>query len=340
MLSARRIYLTALLGATIAFAGAPGTAAAAKTVVRPATFGFEARLPTTNGFAIFLRAEDRRHVRLEIESRGGGGGSLTTADYTTVGRVRRHRIDADFGRFGRVDLRFSGRPKRSVYPFRFCRGEKTEVEEYGAMEGTIDFEALGKIVNLHTDRVAYAQIREAPRRICTRHRSRVVHRETEEGAPAPQPLAEAEITSLLTVLARGHTMGRTIDFYVLDFEGEIDDAAATTTRRFGPALVETTVHAPQGPGEPGEDVELAINGKEPRPDGAQLSIGAPFSGSVTFAKRPGGSTTWLGSFAAKFPGEGTLPLAGPEFRSAICDYERTSPQRACEGAIAPPHLVG
>ena len=50
-------------------------------------------------------------------------------------------------------------------------------------------------------------------------------------------------------------------------------------------------------------------------------------------------TTFRGDLAVHIPGEGTVALAGPEFRAALCDYAKTKLQRACESKVAPPHTA-
>ncbi|HEX4305503.1 MAG TPA: hypothetical protein VHZ54_05675 [Solirubrobacterales bacterium] len=336
-LSALGIFLLALLAPAVARAEAKE---APKTVTRPASFQFEAELPETDGFIIFLRAEDHRDVKLQIESEGEG--PYTTLSYSTVGQVRRHGIDVDFGRFGRIDLHFAGKPKRERFPYPNCKGKKAEVEESGDMEGAIEFEALGGIAKLHADQVSYAHTWQSPSRDCTPKPSRIII-----GGPQAPPVAEGQPSSargeeifapLAVFLARAHPEGRLIDLYGIALDGEVIDAAATSTRRFGPVVVATTVHAPGREGGPNA-TELSLTGKGPRPDGAEFHAGAPFSGHATFKKRPGSPPTWLGSLAVRIPGEGKLSLAGPDFDAIICRYEPTKPQRACERSVAPPHTV-
>ncbi len=122
--------------------------------------------------------------------------------------------------------------------------------------------------------------------------------------------------------------------------GLVPDLAATSTRRFGRVLVSTTVHAPEGEEEaPGEGPEFSITGKGTRPHGATLSAPAPFSGTGTYTYRPGSPPTFLGSLKVHIPGEGMLPLAGPQFHPALCNFGKVRRQRACEEAGGPAHTV-
>jgi hypothetical protein len=331
--------LMALLAMALTTTCAP--AAAAPTVVRPESFRFEAQLPSSDGFSLFLRSEGHRKIWLDLGSEDVEE-SYITMTYTTTGRVDRHGIEADFGQFGRVDLRFSGTPKRSVFPLPNCGAGKHEVTQSDALRGEVEFESLGGVVQLEASRIREGQTWHTPKRICT---------------PKPRPSyvssggpdifnrfgqREADSESIVkTFVARAHLMARIIDLYAVRIEGEVIDLAATSTQRFGPVLVATSVHASEAEAAGlGKAVELSILGSGPRPRGARLSASAPFSGSATYRKRPGTAPSWLGSLAVEMPGEGVLPLAGPEFDAALCAYASHKRERACERTVGPPHLVG
>jgi hypothetical protein len=262
----------------------------------------------------------------------------TTMTYRTTGRVDRHGIEADFGPFGRVEMRFSGSPQREVFPFPNCKGAKPAVNQRGVLRGKVEFESLGGVVKLATGRVE-GETQHAPKRTCTPKPSQATSGSPDIPERRRPRAAEPELF-LHTFLARGHTMGRTIDLYAVRLGDLVVDVAATSTRRFGPVLVSTSVHAPEEGAGPGKAVEFSTIGSGPRPRGARLSAPAPFSGSGAYRKRPGTAPSWLGSLAVEIPGEGTLPLTGPGFRAIICGYVSGKVQRACERTVAPPHTVG
>jgi hypothetical protein len=334
----RGLAVVAISSCTLLFAE-PGVAGAAHTVVHPESFRFEAQLPSSDGYSLYLRGYGHRKIELDLGSESSEK-PYTTMTYTTTGRVDRHGIEADFGQFGLVDLRFAGSPKRSIFPFPNCNAGKPEVNQYGAMRGRVEFESLGGVVQLETGRVEEGQTWHAPKRTCTPKPSHVSYGGPEVAKRIGQ--REAESGSFVkTFVARAHLMARTIDLYATKIQGEVIDMAATSTRRFGPVLVSTSVHAPEGEAAaPGKAVELSIVGSGPRPRGAGLSAAAPFSGSATYRKRPGTAPSWLGSLAVEMPGEGTLPLAGPGFHAILCAYSSHKRERACERTVAPPHLVG
>ena len=131
-----------------------------------------------------------------------------------------------------------------------------------------------------------------------------------------------------------------IDLYAIDLENEVIDLAASSTRRFGGVVVQTTIHAPDSEEtRPGADVEFLVFGRGPRPTGADLEVAPPFSGSARYRTVADGPPSWLGDLAVQIPGEGELPLAGPEFRAILCGYLDTQRQRACESTVASPHIA-
>jgi hypothetical protein len=312
------------------------TAAEARTVVHPGSFFFEAKLPSSDGYSVFLRGYGHRRIELQLGSESFDE-PYTTMTYRTTGRVDRHGIEADFGEFGRVEMRFSGAPKRSAVRFPNCRAAKQGVNQSGVLRGSFEFKSLGEVVELTADRVE-AETQHLPKRTCTPKPSKV-----RSGGPDFSGMRrprQAELGSLRTFLARGHMAGRTIDLYAVRLDGLVVDMAATSTRRFGSVLVSTSVHAPFEAAGSFKAIVFSVTGRGPRPSGAKLSAPAPFSGSGTYRKQPGMRPSWLGSLAVEIPGEGTLPLVGPGFRAILCGYASNKLQRACEGTVAPPHLVG
>jgi hypothetical protein len=314
-------------------------AAAAHTTVHPASFSFEAELPTSDGYSMFLRGYGHRRIELDLGTESFEG-PYVTMSYTTTGKVTRRGIDADFGQFGRIELSFVGSPKRSVSHPPNCRPHGPDVNEYGRMTGGAEFETLGGVVHLDSDQLSVkGETWSSPKQTCTPKPSKVVYGGSAIEARRPHRVEKGE-AFVTTVMARAHTMGRTIDLYAFKLNHElVPDMAATSTRRFGKVLASTSVHAPEGEEGPEAAVRLSISGGGTRPRGAALSAAAPFSGSATYRKQPGVAPSWLGSLAVEIPGEGTLPLAGPEFHAIACAYASDKLQRACERAVAPPHTA-
>jgi hypothetical protein len=339
---AKAFLLPFFVAAIAAAASLPAQVAAAavtNTTVRPASFSFEAQMPTSDGYSMYLRGYGHRRIELDLGTENVERPYITMS-YTTEGKVNRRGIDADFGDFGRIELNFVGSPERSVSHSPNCRPHGPDLNEYGRMTGSAEFETLGGVVKLDSHQLSVeGQTWSSPKQTCTPKPSNVVYGRTAMEARRPHRVEKGE-GFVTTVMARAHTMGRTIDIYALKLNHEfVPDMAATSTRRFGKVLTSTSVHAPEGEEGPGEAVGLSIDGDGTRPRGATLSAAAPFSGSATYRKAPGAAPSWLGSLAVEIPGEGTLPLAGPEFHAIACAYASNQLQRACERTVAPPHTA-
>ena len=330
----RVLAVSAVSSCTLLFAGAT----AAHTVIRPGSFHFEAQLPSSDGFSLYLRSHGHRRIELDVESNNPNR-PYTTMVYWTSGRVNRHGIQANFGPFGWIKLRFVGSPMKSLVRMPNCRAPRPGVYQYGAMKGSVEFETLGGVVRLTAHRIEEGETWQAPRSSCSPKPGRF-------GGPGSlfsgkrKPRKAQSESFEQTFLARAHMLERTIDVYAIRVAGEVTELAATSTRRFGPVLVSTSIQAPENevPGS-GEEVELSITGRGPRPAGATLSAASPFSGSGTYKRGPD-TATWLGSLAVEIPGEGTLSLAGPAFHANLCSYASARLERECERTVAPPHLVG
>jgi hypothetical protein len=335
----RIFFVVAISGSALLSTG-PAAASAARTFVLPESFEFEAQLPASDGYSLYLRSYGHRRIELDIGSEDPEQ-PYVTMTYRTTGRVDRHGIEADFGEFGRVDLRFAGSPKRSPSLLAMnCTAEKRGVRQEGVMRGRVEFESLGGVVQLQTRRVGRGQTWHSPRRTCTTKPGYVPSGGPEIFRRSGKREAESE-SPIKTFVARAHLLARTIDLYAVRIERRVIDVSATSTRRFGPVLVSTSVHAPEDEVEgPGDAVMLSIRGRGPQPPGATLRASAPFSGSATYRRQPGTPPSWLGSLAVEMPGEGALPLAGPGFHAALCAYASNKLERACERTVAPPHLVG
>jgi hypothetical protein len=76
-----------------------------------------------------------------------------SVSYEVPGTVSEDRVKANFGRAGKIDLRFkpSG-PPRSIEPPLFCKGKDLSMSA-GAFVGTIGFTGFDRFVHFHASRV-------------------------------------------------------------------------------------------------------------------------------------------------------------------------------------------
>jgi hypothetical protein len=313
--------------------GGTATASAAEPVEPTAGLSFEAELPTTEGWTIYLRGVGPHYIELDIES-AGSARRLTTMTYATGGRIGPDGIEADLGRFGQVDLHFAAPPRKSYLRFPDCGGSYREVIRSGTLTGTVEFAPLAGPSKVDLESVE-GEISGPTLGVCKPRQ--IIFGGPETRPPSTRPATGFESPSE-DLVARRRSNARTLDLSVFRIVGKVVDLAASSTRNFGKVTVQTTVHAPKGRGL-GEAATLTTTGRPERPTGATLRARSPFSGVGIFRARPGVPPTWRGSFAVTIPGEGHFHLAGPGFSAVVCGYEETLRQRDCERTVAIPQLL-
>lgn len=144
--------------ATCVLAIPAGAAAKPGYVVEPERFSLSARLPKSNGYSVHLGSVGHRWIELAVHRRG------QLAIYMAKGRVNRHGIDVDFGRFGRVRADFTGRQMKSEPLFPGCDG-RPAIKARGRLEGSFRFRGEGGFVNVSTMR-AKASYERSFRLVC------------------------------------------------------------------------------------------------------------------------------------------------------------------------------
>jgi hypothetical protein len=295
-----RAKTSALFLALFAVAGLtlPITAAAKPHSIRlPGGFTISAKLPRSNGYELLL--ENEGHDRLSLVAERDG----VVYDLSAPARATRDGIEAHLGPFGRIDARFEQiGPAKKRRPLRGCHG-RDGFELQGVLRGTIRFRGRRGFASVHAGRVP----------------ARVV---VERASTCPRPAARAkpkhepdlgDLTEFAAV-ERGH--GRLLGLVAAQAEedgkgGEagISVIFAFAERHYGRVRTSDVVLATDGfsVSDPGVDPETAaIFGVDP------LRGEAEYSSDLPRAER------WSGSLRAPLPGEGVVPLTGPDFRSVLC----------------------
>jgi hypothetical protein len=225
-----------------------------------------------------------------------------SVSYEVPGAVSAHAVKADFGRAGKVDVRFkpSG-PPRSVEPLLFCKGKDGSVAT-GAFVGTIRFTGFDRFVHFHTSRAAGTVSKTPPRR-CQFPGGPQKHPQPEGGkeeekdetvalsaAPPCGQFGFAAVTSkaahtpltLFLAVSREHIGRVRVSRLVLLF------AERPGLFSFDPALTTASVAPPP-----------------------------PFHGSAEFRRGVGGAaSTWTGSLSVSFL-DGSQPLTGGRIEAEL-----------------------
>ncbi|HEX5983741.1 MAG TPA: hypothetical protein VFY69_05980 [Solirubrobacterales bacterium] len=307
------VLLLCVLAALLAMPAAAGAKPDYK--VRPGSFFLQVRLPDRDGWSLEVSAEGHRQIYL-IAERGA-----TSVRYRVAGRASSRLLKADFGPFGRVDIRMDLDEVRPLYPPLLrkllhrdnCRGREP-VEMTGRFQGIVDFEGEEKVAGVFT-RKGGAAVERTFRTVC-KQREKKPSKKKKGKKRRPRFQIEANLFS-----ARAHSGGRTISFGAFGFG--IDSEVL-----FG--IISGSVHERHGrvrimrrASELAEGPMLEFSRKGHEPATVEVKPPRPFSGAASYRKRTGSPATWSGALSIPLPGVGEVPLAGPEFRARLCQIETT-----------------
>src|SRR3954468_22171827 len=154
---------------TISLLAAPaGAAARPGDEVRPRSLHLTMSAAGTRGYAVAVDTVGHHRVTLTVSKHG------QLASYTTRGKVSRHQVKADFGRFGKVALRFRGKQRPFAAPLgshprhrverRRCRGRRPR-RQVGRFYGTIKFDGQRGYTRLAVGRL-HGEMRRSYRQVC------------------------------------------------------------------------------------------------------------------------------------------------------------------------------
>jgi len=221
--------------------------------------------------------------------------------YIAPGTVSSRRLQASFGRFGRISMRF--RPSRNrtwVKPHRTCRGKHRFVRRHGVFTGNLRFRGENGYVSVRIRRTKGAMVGIAPQ--CKDREGRgdaaplAGSSAREPSGPRPVNLTASwrDGVSSTSFAAQGSKSGTV---YVADSSTSVGQVAILRLA-FG-----------QGPPSQPKIAESL--------DFARVTPPGPFHGTATYRATPDGATTWQGSLSVNFPGAPRTPLTGEQFRARL-----------------------
>src|SRR3954465_3928037 len=136
--------------------------------VRPRSLHLTMAAAGTRGYAVTVDTLGHHRVTLTVSKHG------QLASYTTRGKVSRHQVKADFGRFGKVALRFRGKQRPFAAPpgshrnptaeRRRCRGRKPQ-RQVGRFHGTIEFDGQHGYTRLAVGKL-HGEVHRSYRQVC------------------------------------------------------------------------------------------------------------------------------------------------------------------------------
>lgn len=226
--------------------------------------------------------------------RGNPESRVAATQYVARGVQNPERMQATFGRFGRVSMRFResrhqpwfGKPRR-------CRGRDRFVVRRGVFVGNLRFRGEHGYLPVHVHRAKGVISSVAAK--CRRHRH-------PRGAHSSS-LSEDSFSGLIASERNG--VNSTL-FAGLSFHGERFYLAQREETRGRMAILRSAVVA----GDGGLPLNEAITA-------GRFSPGTPFHGSGRYRAAPDGTTSWSGDLSVDFLGAPRFPLAGPGFETVL-----------------------
>lgn len=228
----------------------------------------------------------------------GGEERGTFAAYLARGVAAPERLQATFGHFGKVSMRFRESRNRSRSSKKVCRFGRAVFKRRGVFVGNLRFEGEDGYISVRLHRAKGAIVTPAGR--CRFRRSRgggdSSFREFlsiffhPEGALLAIARDGVDSTSLLAL------EGSRKSFFVASNEetrGKLAIIRAATLLRRSPLQVNTALTS------------------------ASLSPPTPFHGTGRYRAEPDGTSTWSGNLSVNLPGAPRLPLTGAEFEALI-----------------------
>jgi hypothetical protein len=226
--------------------------------------------------------------------RGGNGRRIQTA-YLARGVARPERLQATFGHFGKVKMRFrESRHKTWRGRVRTCRGANRFIKRRGVFRGNLRFKGENGYVSVRVHRAKGVVVTQAPK--CRRHRG--------GGFQIPFGNALSQPKSILLAIAR-EGVDATAFFALEDTRSTLFFASNEESR--GKLAI----------------VRMAVLRKHSRIrtdealTSASLSPSSPFHGTGRYRAAPDGSTAWSGGLNVNFPGAPRYPLTGPGFETFL-----------------------
>jgi hypothetical protein len=226
-----------------------------------------------------------------IVANGSPAKGLTEAVYLARGVATPERLQATFGKFGRVSMRFRESRHRPWFgKRRRCRGADRLVRRRGVFVGNLRFRGEGGYVSVRAHR-AKGVIKTVAAK-CERPRRRA---RASAGESAEMPVA-----GLFAADRKGVDLTNLLALRVFHRRLYL---ASHQESRGRLAIVELAFVREDG-GRFAVNEELT---------GARISPPRPFHGTGRYSAAPDGTTTWDGNLSVNFPGAPRFPLTGPQF---------------------------
>jgi hypothetical protein len=291
----RRAVVTFVVASLfLAFASSPAEASVERHF-SPPTARFV--LPAGNGYQI---AVERFRNRVSLSALHGGKSFFAATTYTVPGEFSAQRLEANFGKFGRVSVRLKTERMHKGKLEEQCTG-KPETVRYGTFVGTIRFRGEG----------GYASVtaRQAEGRTSTGEKMKCVFPNLRPGSGSGAHASRQVPPSLTAsqgrrrVFAVEFSGGKRRSLFFSAFSQEQRGRLGIFRDVFAEAPLSSFVFA--------SDLSSAT-----------VQPPQPFQGEASFQRTAG--PTWSGTLSVDFPGLDGVRLAGPRFEADLLRDDSSS----------------
>jgi hypothetical protein len=310
LVSGRRVFGAMLVA--MALLALPASALARDSFAIGPEVNVRLSLPGSHGYRISITNVDRKR-RVILRARKGPFAAL----YAVHGRANGHRIEANFGKLGKVSVHFqpSSQNPEEHGAERGCKGKPTTVQR-GRFVGTIRFEGEEGFSTVNASS-AKGTIKTTPKRVC------------DIGArPGTPPTRRAALDDLAgrkgsalidrDFLAANVHHNRSVFLWMINTSSQREAALSGFT------VGEAAVTEARGRIKIARSAQIETDKSpvEASPIGAKTvtaSIAIPgFQGTGSFSEAPGSPPSWTGDLSVELPGGGSVPLTGPAFTTSFC----------------------
>jgi hypothetical protein len=261
----------------------------------PASASFSLR--AGSGYRISV---ERTRGRVSLYAVHGGKSFFASTSYTVRAKSLPQRIDARFGRFGRVSVRLKTERMRKGKLEEQCKG-KPETVRFGVFVGTIRFRGEGGYTSVAA--------RHAEGRLSTGEKFKCVFPNLRPGSG----LAARESRQVAPSLTATQGRHRFLQVEASGGKQKSIIFSAGSLERRGHMSVFRDVFAEAPPASFVFASDLSS---------ATVQPPLPFQAEASFQKASG--PTWSGSLSVDFPGRDDVQLAGPRFTAHLARDDSSS----------------
>lgn len=225
----------------------------------------------------------------------GGKDRQTLTAYLARGVAKPERLQATFGNFGRVSMRF--RESRAG-PRKVCRFGQAVLKRRGVFVGNLRFRGEGGYIDVRLHRAKGAIV--TPRGRC-RFRPRKGGNDD-----SFRDLFELFFSPKAAIFALSRDGTDSTSLLALESKRSGLFVASDEESRGKLAIIRL-----------GEVLKPSLIRVNESLTGASLAPPAPFHGTGRYRASPDGSSTWLGNLSVNFPGAPRFPLTGPSWEPFV-----------------------